>query len=290
MLEKYKEDYKEFYSIINNAINEDKISHAYMFEIDDNINLDIFIKDICKALILKVKEDDSNISNLIDNDNYSNIKIIKTKDDGLWIKKEQILEIQSDFRKESFDNNLKIYVIEDATKLNKSSANTLLKFLEEPEKNIVAILLTKNKYAVISTIMSRCININLIKKEFINLSQDDISYKFVELLEMYKEKSLPYLYQLILESNLEKKDFILILADVQKIYNDFLHINNEIEDKYNYYISNTLKDIKFDTSDELLIKKIEAIHKNSDYLRYNVNIKTILDKIVIDVFGGDLDA
>lgn len=290
MLEKYKEDYKEFYSIINNAINEDKISHAYMFEIDDNINLDIFIKDICKALILKGKEDDSNISNLIDNDNYSNIKIIKTKDDGLWIKKEQILEIQSDFRKESFDNNLKIYVIEDATKLNKSSANTLLKFLEEPEKNIVAILLTKNKYAVISTIMSRCININLIKKEFINLSQDDISYKFVELLEMYKEKSLPYLYQLILESNLEKKDFILILADVQKIYNDFLHINNEIEDKYNYYISNTLKDIKFDTSDELLIKKIEAIHKNSDYLRYNVNIKTILDKIVIDVFGGDLNA
>ena len=108
----------------------------------------------------------------------------------------------------------------------------MLKFLEEPEENITAILLTKNKHAVISTIMSRCININLIKKEYINIDSEDLSYKFVEILEMYKEKALPHLYL-------------------------------------------------------LLVKKIEALNKNTDYLRYNVNIKTILDKIVIEVYGGD---
>ena len=52
MLEKYRSDYNEFYSIINNAIDENKISHAYMFELDDNINQEEFIKDICKILIL----------------------------------------------------------------------------------------------------------------------------------------------------------------------------------------------------------------------------------------------
>ena len=284
MLDKYKDDYKEFYSILNNAINENKVSHAYMFEVDDNINIEEFEKDICKFLILKNNKD-KNIEVLIENDSYPNIKLIQA--DGLWIKKEQILEVQSDFRKESFDNNLKIYIIEDAAKLNKSSANTLLKFLEEPEKNIVAILLTKNKYSVITTIMSRCINISLIKKEYLNLTEEDLSYKAVELIEMYKIKSLPYLYQLLVTKDIDRKSFLNILEDMQKIYNDFLHISNDIKEEYNYFVPDCIKNIKYDSNNDLLIKKINAIHKNYDYLRYNVNIKTILDKIIIDIYGGE---
>jgi len=284
MLDKYKDDYKEFYSILNNAINENKVSHAYMFEVDDNINIEEFEKDICKFLILKNNKD-KNIEVLIENDSYPNIKLIQA--DGLWIKKEQILEVQSDFRKESFDNNLKIYIIEDAAKLNKSSANTLLKFLEEPEKNIVAILLTKNKYSVITTIMSRCINISLIKKEYLNLTEEDLSYKAVELIEMYKIKSLPYLYQLLVTKDIDRKSFLNILEDMQKIYNDFLHISNDIKEEYNYFVPDCIKKIKYDSNNDLLIKKINAIHKNYDYLRYNVNIKTILDKIIIDIYGGE---
>ncbi len=288
MLEKYKEDYKEFYSIINNAINNDKISHAYMFEIDNNLDKEEFIKDICKKLILKEKKDNT-IINLINNNNYSNIRRIIA--DGLWIKKEQILEIQNDFKKESFDNNLKIYVIEEAEKLNKSSANTLLKFLEEPEQNICAILLTKNKYAVINTIMSRCINISLIKKEYLTIKTDDLAYKAVEILEKHQNNSLPYLYELlVVKKEIEKKEYIELFEKMQKIYNDVMHINNQIEDKYNYYDIESIKNIKFDSNDTLLIKKINALHKNSEYLRYNVNIKTILDKIIIDVYGGEKNA
>lgn len=282
MLEKYKNDYKEFYSIMKNAINTSKISHAYMFEIDDNLDIDEFEKDICKILI---NSDDNDTNLLIDNDNYPNIK--KVQADGLWIKKEQIQEVQSDFRKESYDNNLKIYIIEDASKLNKSSGNTLLKFLEEPEKNIVAILLTKNKYSVIKTIMSRCINISLIKKNFVEISEEDISYKAVELIEIYKDKALPYLYELILKAELERNELYEMFENMQKIYNDFLHINNNINAKYNYFEQNKIANIKFDNNDGLIIKKINAIQKNSEYMKNNVNIKTILDKIIIDVYGGE---
>lgn len=284
MLDKYKEDYQEFYSILNNAINSNRLSHAYMFEIDDNINVDEFEKDICKFLILK-NNNDINIEKLIDNGNYPNIKTIQA--DGLWIKKEQILEVQSDFKKESFDNNLKIYIIEDASKLNKSSANTLLKFLEEPEKNIVAILLTKNKYSVITTIVSRCINISLIKKEFLNITEEDLSYKAIEIIETYKIKSLPYLYQLLVSKDIDRKLFYEILEKMQKIYSDILRLNNDIKENYNYFIPDSIKKIKYDSNNALIIKKIKSIHKNSDYLRYNVNIKTILDKIVIDIYGGE---
>lgn len=280
MLEKYKNDYKEFYSIMSNAIKESKLSHAYMFEIDDNLNLDEFEKDICKILI-----NDQDVNKLIDNNSYPNIK--KIEPDGLWIKKEQIQEVQNDFRKESYDNNLKIYIIEDASKLNKSSGNTMLKFLEEPEKNIVAILITKNKYSVIKTIMSRCINISLIKKSFLNITSDDVCYKAVEIIEKYKIKSLPHLYELIVKSEMEKKEIIDTFEKMQKIYNDFLHINNNIDSSYNYFDINELKNMDYDKNDDLIIKKINSIHKNVEYMKNNVNIKTVLDKIIIDVYGGD---
>ena len=135
--------------------------------------------------------------------------------------------------------------------------------------------------------MSRCINISLIKKSFIEISEEDISYKAVELIEIYKAQALPYLYELILKAELERKELYEMFENMQKIYNDFLHINNDIKVEYNYFSQNKLSYIKFDNNNDLIIKKINAIQKNSEYMKNNVNIKTILDKIIIDVYGGE---
>lgn len=283
MLDKYKDNYEEFYNIFTNSIDQNKLNHAYMLEIDENIDIKQLENDLCKFIILKNKSD-KHLENLIEENKYQNIRIIQS--DGLWIKKEQILEIQNDFMKESFDNNEKIYIIEDATKLNKSSANTLLKFLEEPEKNIIAILITKNKYSVIKTIISRCINISLIKQKCSIISDEDLSYKAVELIEKYKINSLPYLYQLFINKNIEKTDLLVIFENMQKIYSDFLHIENNIQENYNYF-TKSIREINYESNCQLLMKKINSINKNSLYLKNNVNIKTILDKIIIGIYGGE---
>ena len=52
-----------------------------------------------------------------------------------------------------------LFIIYNAEKLNTSSANTILKFLEEPEENIIAVLTTDNRYQVLDTILSRCQNL-----------------------------------------------------------------------------------------------------------------------------------
>lgn len=49
----------------------------------------------------------------------------------------------------------KIIIIENAEKLNEGSRNALLKILEEPPSNVVFILLSENKTAVMQTILSR---------------------------------------------------------------------------------------------------------------------------------------
>lgn len=105
---------------------------------------------------------DERICNLVDARNYSNFIIF---DDLSDIKKEQIINLKQSFSLKSQDNRNMVYLIRDASLLNKSSANSLLKFLEEPEDGIIAILLTDNVSRVIDTISSRCQIINLINND-----------------------------------------------------------------------------------------------------------------------------
>ncbi len=48
-------------------------------------------------------------------------------------KKDQLLTLQEDFRMKSIEGSKRIYIISEADKLNVQAANSILKFLEEPE-------------------------------------------------------------------------------------------------------------------------------------------------------------
>ena len=141
---------KKYYEIINSIVNNNKISHAYMIEIDSYDDDFICVLDFVKMIL----GNNDDINNLIDIGNYPDLKIIEP--DGSVIKKGQLIKLQEEFRNKSFLDNKMIYIIKEADKLNESSGNTILKFLEEPEDDIVAILVTTNRYKVIETILSRC--------------------------------------------------------------------------------------------------------------------------------------
>ena len=85
-----------------------------------------------------------------------NLTIIKPS--GEYIKKEQIIDLQNDFGLTS--EQKKIFIIYEADKLTSSSANSLLKFLEEMSENTYGVLITENANRVLSTIKSRCQVIN----------------------------------------------------------------------------------------------------------------------------------
>lgn len=54
------------------------------------------------------------------------------------------------------ETQTKVYIIGDAENLKTEAANSLLKFLEEPPHNTFAILLSKDRSAILQTIKSRC--------------------------------------------------------------------------------------------------------------------------------------
>lgn len=55
------------------------------------------------------------------------------------------------------DSRYKVYIIDDAEKMNETAQNALLKTIEEPPAYAVIILLAANRTALLPTILSRCV-------------------------------------------------------------------------------------------------------------------------------------
>ena len=158
-----------------------KTAHAYLFEINNYDEDYKVILNFVKMLLSNMKYDevinsDTHYFKQIDNDEYVDLYIVEPDNNG--IKKNQMLDLMEEFNNKSLLNNKKIYIIKECDKFNSYSANTILKFLEEPNDDIIGILLTNNRYKVIDTIISRCQVITFIDDTKFNL--DD---SFIDLVD-----------------------------------------------------------------------------------------------------------
>lgn len=71
------------------------------------------------------------------------------------------LQINQDIAVKPYSSPYKIYIVDDAEKMNIQAQNALLKTIEEPPSYGVILLLTTNADAFLPTILSRCIRLDL---------------------------------------------------------------------------------------------------------------------------------
>lgn len=76
--------------------------------------------------------------------------------EGQTIKVDQVREMKQLLTKSGMEGKQKILIIQSAEKMTVSSANTLLKFIEEPEGDMFILFLTNNSQRLLPTIQSRC--------------------------------------------------------------------------------------------------------------------------------------
>ena len=280
--------------ILNNALKNNKISHAYLFETCDSLNDNELIFSFIKKIICPHKNNlicnKCNICKRIDNGNYSELKIIKP--DGLWIKKEQLIELQKDFIKKPIESQHMIYVIESADKMNVSAANTILKFLEEPENGIIAILTTNNLNNVLPTIYSRCQIISLRKNNKILIDNYDEKcvehvINYISLLEQEKIKIFSQIDELHNEYFTQRENCIKVFDIILMIYTDILNylLTGHWEILGNK--SDMLIDIVKNNNLNTIYKKIDLIIDIGDKIKYNTNINLLMDKFIIEFSGVD---
>lgn len=81
--------------------------------------------------------------------------VVEIKPDGQSIKIAQIRGLKEEFTKSGMESRRKIVIVEDVEKMTNQAANSLLKFLEEPEGDITVFLLTTARQKLLPTIVSR---------------------------------------------------------------------------------------------------------------------------------------
>ena len=156
--------------ILNKIKNTDNNVQAYILSGDSKEKLRDYAIMFSKILICPNKYEENcekcNICMRIDNNSFGELKIINPVNKVK--KKETILELRNSFNTESIEGRNGVYIINDVETLNVAAANAILKFLEEPDGNFVAIFTTTNIDSVIKTISSRCqiIKINNYKTKY----------------------------------------------------------------------------------------------------------------------------
>ena len=103
---------------------------------------------------------------LIQNKSNPNFSLVDVAQDKKNIDINQIRDLISNLNKSSFNSKLRFVLIDNIELMNVNSINALLKFLEEPNANIIFILINNNKQ-ILPTLKSRCINF----KVFLSFNQ-----------------------------------------------------------------------------------------------------------------------
>lgn len=272
---------KKYIDYINNIIINKKNSHSYLVEVDnyddDMKYIFLFIKMIlCNMSFDKITHTDNKIIKLVDEGNYPDITIISSE--SSVIKKSALIELQKEFNNKSLLDNYKIYIIKEAEKLNGSSANTILKFLEEPEDNIIAFLVTDNRFHVLDTIISRCQILSL-KESSYDYVFDDETADFISYLLNPDDFFINY-NEIIKSKYSDKNSFKNMLISSEKIILDY--ISNSNKDYFDVNISNLFSKYSIN----YLIGIISIIEDYLVKLDFNVNYKLWVDSLFSELIGG----
>lgn len=149
---------------LQNAIRMDKISHAYIFCGEDgsgkNMFADVFSTVLqceeggiepcgkCKSCIQAASGNHPDILRITHKKSIISVDDIREQlNNSMLIK--------------PYSGKRKIFIIDEAEKMNEQAQNALLKTIEEPPDYAVVMLLTNNRMALLPTVLSRCVTLDL---------------------------------------------------------------------------------------------------------------------------------
>ncbi len=190
--------FEKEYSDLINRYKSNNLSNSILIHGLNGIGKRTFINKLIED-ILNTEFQNNNIDhhlNLFKNNTHPNIKVVEKEIDSKtgkiksYITIDQIRRIKTFLNSTSMiQNSSKIVVIDSADYLNISSANSILKILEEPKANTYIFLISNQISLLLPTIRSRCLKIklnnhnltnftNIIKDNIDEISNEEINFYF----------------------------------------------------------------------------------------------------------------
>ena len=150
---------------LQNAIRMDKVSHAYIFNGPAESGKRMLAEAFAMALQCEKKESEPCLScrsckQAIDHNQPDIIYVTHEKPNTIGVDDIR-KQLNNDIVIKPYSSRYKIYIVDEAEKMNQQAQNALLKTIEEPPAYAVILLLTTNADSFLPTILSRCITLNL---------------------------------------------------------------------------------------------------------------------------------
>lgn len=325
------EDLKKLQPVVMKQLQilfeKNRIAHAYIFDGEKGTGkkeiMKFFVKlMLCQNLSKNVPCETCRNCKRIESGNHPNL--LQVEPDGQFIKVDQIRDLMSIMTKTSIEEGRKIYVIHQADRLNNSAANTLLKFLEEPDGNVTAILLTEQYQSILPTIQSRCqlIKFSSIPREIllkqlqeqgvtysmaatvsevtnsfdvaIQLSQDEqfalarkTVLKLVKTVKQNVHEAMLIVYDELLPHFKEKSELELVLDLLLFAYRDIVAIKANPESECTYPdMVQAWKEIALSSTYEQLSNQMQAILVARQNIGRNMNRTLLMEQLMLKLQEG----
>ncbi len=169
----------EISNLFTNLIETNRLQHAYIFEGVAGTGKYEMAQWIAQSLYCQ--KNTNNQSPCLECNQCLRIQqgdhpdVTTLAPDGLSIKVDQVRAIKEEFSKSGMETRRKILIVKDMDKMTMNAANSLLKFIEEPEGEITIMLLTTEVQQLLPTIVSRA--------QIIHFPVRDISIRIDDILE-----------------------------------------------------------------------------------------------------------
>ncbi|MDO4555864.1 MAG: DNA polymerase III subunit delta' [Lachnospiraceae bacterium] len=147
------------------AIRTSQVSHAYILEGEEGSGKKMLAKAFAAALQCEDRNGEScgtcHSCMMADSGNHPDI---------IWVTHEKLntisvddirRQINADIGIKPYSGTYKIYIVDQADKMNEQAQNALLKTIEEPPAYVVILLLAGQTGSFLPTILSRCITFTL---------------------------------------------------------------------------------------------------------------------------------
>jgi len=174
-------------SILQNALRNDRLAHAYLFHGMDGIGKRTLALTFAKALNCSQGAFDSCDSCLsclkTDHKNHPDVEMVEAQ--GAFIRIDAVKDLQERMKFRPMEGRKRVAILKNADRLNNAAANALLKTLEEPSASNLLILVTARPYQLPLTILSRCQQIR-----FNPLPQDTIAQLLKERFSLETSQAL----------------------------------------------------------------------------------------------------
>ena len=162
--------------VLKRMLDAGRLPGALLFAGEEGVGKKLFALEVARALNCRTPRDNEacgqcsackriaklNYPERDDADEWNQIIWTDHPDVGLVIapkrvlRVEQMRQIEKEANFRPFEGKARVFLIDEADKLNDASANALLKVLEEPPRTSHLILITARPAMLLPTILSRC--------------------------------------------------------------------------------------------------------------------------------------